>query len=53
MSDVYEGTTIYNLLGAYVTKMIGYSTIGFFRKIAQAYTFLTAREGSTVKRKRK
>ena len=31
---VYKGTTNYKLLGAYVGKLISYSTIDFFSKIA-------------------
>ena len=29
---LYKGTANYNLLGAYVAKMIGYSAIDFFEK---------------------
>ena len=34
---MFKGTTNYKLLGAYVAKKFGYSTIDFFfRKIAEA-----------------
>ena len=33
---MYKGTSNYKLLGAYAPKIIGYSTIDFFRKMAYA-----------------
>ena len=45
-----KGTTNYKLLGAYVAKIIGYSTIDFFSKNSLSLNIFCTRKGSFVKK---
>ena len=49
---MYKGTTIYTLLGKYVAKIIGYSTIYFFfSKNSLSLNIFSTREDSNAKKK--
>ena len=45
-----KGTTNYKLIGVYVAKIIGFSTIDFFLKNSLSLNIFSTREDSTVKK---
>ena len=47
---MYKGKTNYKLLGAYVAKIIGYSTIDFSSKNTLSLNIFRTREDNTVKK---
>ena len=50
---MYKGTTNYKLLGAYVARKTGYSSIDFFSKKSLNLNIFSTREDSTVKKVQK